>query len=335
MMKKQHYMTYEERIKLETLLDEKCSVSHIAEKLGFTRQSIYNEMARGTYLHDYGWYEKERYSADRAQAVHDENQKNKGKQIKLGNHHDYAQFLEDKIIKEKRSPAAALAEAKKEGFGITICVSTLYSYIDKNVFLKLSNKHLWNKKKPRRTGAPTHRRIAHPKLPSIEERPEEINQRSERGHWEMDLIVGAKGTKAALLTLTERSTRQEMIFHIPDKKADTVKAVFDKLEKKCTDFKERFKSITTDNGSEFLKYSQLNCSIKGGKRFEIYYCHSYSAWEKGSNENQNRMIRRFFPKGTDFTKVSHRQVKKVERWMNNYPRKILGWLTPEEAAQKA
>ena len=97
-------------------------------------------------------------------------------------------------------------------------------------------------------------------------------------------------------------------------------------------FRERFRSITTDNGSEFLEYDKLRQSIRDGPRFDIYYCHSYSAWEKGTNENHNRMIRRWFPKGTDFGRVTKRQIAAIQDWMNGYPRRILGWKTPLEAA---
>ena len=144
--------------------------------------------------------------------------------------------------------------------------------------------------------------------------------------------MGKAGTKAATLTITDRKGRTEMAYIIPDKKAASVRAVFDRLERKLGKrrFREQFKSITTDNGSEFLEYEQLTQSIYGGKRFEVYYCHSYSAWEKGTNENHNRFLRRFFPKGTDFTKVSQRQLQEAVDWMNNYPRKILDWKTPNE-----
>ena len=134
------------------------------------------------------------------------------------------------------------------------------------------------------------------------------------------------------MTLTERRSRQEMIFKLPDKKAATVRSVFDKLERNLPNFREQFRSITTDNGPEFLEYDKLVESIHGGKRFNVYYCHSYSAWEKGTNENHNRMIRRWFPKGTDFKRVPKRQIAELETWMNHYPRKILGWTTPLEAA---
>ena len=324
-------MTYYERVKLETLCDEKRGVSYIARTLGFCRQTIYNELKVGSYMHDYGWFERKRYSADRAQAIHMAAQANKGKELKIGHDHDYAKFLERKIVEDKYSPAAALAEARREGFTLTICTATLYSYIEKGVFLHLTNADLLVKSKKKHHKDPV-RRIAHPKLPSITDRPETINQRQELGHWEMDLVVGKAGTKPVLLTLTERMSRREMIYLLPDKKAATIRGVFDELEKTMPDFKTVFKSITTDNGSEFLQFDLLQKSIKGGKRFDVYYCHSFSAWEKGSNENHNRMIRRFFPKGTDFNKVSIYDVQQVEDWMNHYPRKILGWKRPCDIA---
>lgn len=330
MKKNQHYMTYIERIKLETLLSEKTPITKIAKTLGFSRQAIYNEIKIGTYTHDCGWYDEERYSADRAEAIHRKNQANKGAQLKIGNNHKFAKFLENKILKDKFSPAAALAKAKEQNFEISVCTSTLYSYIAKGVFLHLTKQDLWEKGK-RKQKKNAVKRIAHPKLPSIEERPENINNREEYGHWEMDLIVGKKGTSPVLLTLTERKSREELIFKLQDKKASSVRKVFDTLEKK-TGFKERFKSITTDNGSEFLEFEKLQESIHGGKRFDVYYCHSYASWEKGTNENHNKMIRRFFPKGTDFNKVTKKEIARVEAWMNNYPRKILGWKTPLEVA---
>lgn len=123
-----------------------------------------------------------------------------------------------------------------------------------------------------------------------------------------------------------------MIFKLPDKTASSVQTVFDRLEKTLPDFKEQFKSITTDNGSEFLRYQELCSSIRGGSRFEIYYCHSYSAWEKGTNENHNRMIRRWYPKGTDFTRITKKEIAELQNWMNHYPRRVLEWKCPAELA---
>ena len=241
-------------------------------------------------------------------------------------------FLEYMILKGRYSPAAALAEARVVGYTTTICVTTLYSYISKRRFPKLRDMDLPEKVRRRQRKKREEPRIAHKDYPSIEARPVHIGQRSERGHWEMDLVVGCRGSKAVLLTLTERRSREEIIMKLPDRRAETIRKAIDRLERRTPQFRQKFRSITTDNGSEFLQYEQLIRSIRGGTRFQVYYCHSYAAWEKGSNENHNRMIRRFFPKGTNFDKVKHSEVKAVQDWMNNYPRKILGWKRPSEIA---
>lgn len=346
MARKQHYMTWDERLKLEALRKAGVPVAQIAKQLGVCRQTIYNELNRGEcdvirtrsgFQHDV-----KEYSAEKGQIIHEENQSMKGRPMKIGSDYDYANFLErlmlgvqpnGKVDKRKRySPAAALEMARREGYQTSVCVTTLYSYIEKGVFLNLTNKDLWEKGKKKKRKKKKVRRLSHPLLPSITERPEDIGLRTETGHKEMDLVVGKEGTKAATLTLTDRKGRTELAFKIPDKRAASVRAVFDRLERKLGKrrFRETFKSITTDNGSEFLEYEELTKSIYGGKRFEVYYCHSYSAWEKGTNENHNRFLRRFFPKGTDFTKVSQREITEAQEFMNHYPRKILGWKMPVE-----
>lgn len=341
----QHYMTEDERYIMEGMLLAGAGVTEIARKLGFCRQTIYNEMKRGLYVHTCDLRDQLRYSADKAQQVHDYNQTAKGRPLKIGNDHAFADFLEKKMLgvqpngkrdrRKRFSPSAALAAARAEGFTTSVCPSTLYSYIDKRVFLHITNKDLIEKGRTRQKAARPERRTVHPALPSILDRPEAANQRSERGHKEIDLVVGRANTKAATLTITDRKGREEMAFLLPDKRAASVRAVFDRLERKMgkRKFRETFRSITTDNGPEFLEYDLLTQSVYGGKRFEVYYCHSYSAWEKGTNENHNRMLRRFFPKGTDFTRVSQRQIQEAVDWMNHYPRKVLGWLTPAEAGR--
>lgn len=340
----QHYMTRDERFTLEGMYMAGIGVTEIARKLGFCRQTIYNEIKRGLYTHRCDYWDELRYSADKAQQVHAYNQTAKGRPLKIGNDRAFADFLEKKMLgvqpdgkrdrRKRFSPSAALAAAKAEGFETSVCPSTLYSYIDKGIFLHLTNKDLIEKGKVKKQGYRPVRRTVHPALPSIMDRPEAANRRAERGHKEIDLIVGRANTKAATLTITDRKGREEMAFVLPDKRAASVRAVFDKLERKMgkQKFRDAFRSITTDNGPEFLEYDLLTQSIYGGKRFEVYYCHSYSAWEKGTNENHNRLLRRFFPKGTDFTKISQRQIQEAVDWMNNYPRKILGWKTPAETS---
>ena len=328
-----HYMTYEERIRLETLLNEKKPVAYIARVLGCSRQTIYNEIKRGSYMHTCDFWEEKRYSAQKGQQVTQHNQTAKGRSLKLGKDYAYAEFLERKILQDRYSPAAALAAARRAGYRTEISVNTLYSYIDKRVFFTLSNNHLWDKWKKRPRAKQPERRITHPALPSIEIRPEWINKRLEYGHWEMDLIISARGGRSVLLTLTERLSREEIILKLPNRKAETIRKAIDRLERNTPNFRQKFKSITTDNGSEFLQYDLLRKSCRRkGNRFEIYYCHSYSAWEKGTVENHNRMIRRFFPKGTNFDEISLQEIRRVQNWMNQYPRKSLGWYAPEDVA---
>lgn len=331
MTKKQHYMTEIERYQLEAYLRAKKPVSWIAREMGFCRQTIYNEKKRGTYQHTIDYRDELRYSAAKGQNIHERAQQNKGRAEKIGNDLAFANFLEEKMMLDRYSPAAALAEAKKAGFKTTISVSTLYSYIYKGMFLKMSAAELWEKP-TRKTRTKKTPRIAHKSLPSIESRPQHINERSEPGHWEQDLIVGPEGSKEVLLTLTERRSREELIFKLPDRRAATVRQVWDRLERETPDFKKRFRSISTDNGPEFLEYDKLIQSIKEGQRFDVYYCHSYASWEKGTNENHNRMIRRWIPKGTDLAEISEARIAEIQDWMNNYPRKILEWKTPKEAA---
>lgn len=332
MTKKQHYMTYAERIRLEEKLRYKVPVAQIARELGFSRQTIYNEIKRGQYIHTCQWWDELRYSADIGHQKLEQNKRKLGRPLKIGHDLSFANFLERKILHDHFSPAAALAEARKHDFQTSICVGTVYNYITQGVFYELTNANLLEKptRKPRKKSKEP--KVAHPTLPSIEVRPERINRRSERGHWEMDLVVGPQNSRPVLLTLTERVTREEIIIKLPDKRAVTIRKAIDQLERAMPDFYQRFKSVTTDNGPEFLEYDLLRKSVLGGTRFEIYYCHSYAAWEKGTNENHNRMIRRFFPKGTDFSKVTKKRIAAVQHWMNGYPRKILGWKCPAELA---
>lgn len=324
------YLGYSDRIKIECWLRDSISVAEIARRIGCTRQTIYNEIKIGSYWHNCGFYDQRRYSADRSQHIHQIKQSAKGRPEKIGCHYAYAAYLEHLIKERGFSPAAALSMARRQSFSISICTSTLYRYIYSGLFSRISRrdllyKHKCNSKRPVS-------RIVHPKYPSIEDLPPNILQRSDFGTWEMDLVVGKSQTRPVLLTLTERKARYELIFRLPDRRAASVCHLFDQLEKQHSNFKSIFKTLITDNGKEFLRYDDLRRSIYGGSRFDIYYCHSFAAWEKGTNENHNRMIRRFFPKGTSFEQISQAKITAVQRWMNNYPRKLLNWRTPAEVA---
>ncbi len=155
----------------------------------------------------------------------------------------------------------------------------------------------------------------------------------------MDCVLSGRGkSKAALLTLSERMSRKEYIFKMPFKSQTCVSKVINSLERKLglKKFIKTFKSITVDNGNEFLHFPILEASIlqKNKQRTKIYYAHPYSSWERGTNENLNKMIRRFIPKGSDISALPNSMIKRIEQWLNNYPRKILGYKTPNEIQQE-
>ena len=159
-----------------------------------------------------------------------------------------------------------------------------------------------------------------------------IENREEFGHWEMDMVVGKKNvSKNVLLVLSERKTREELIFKLPTKEAKGVVEVLDLLESQYGDkFSKIFKTITVDNGTEFSLCEDMEKSLYGGQRTKMYYCHAYSSWERGTNENQNKLVRRKVPKGSDFDHYTEEQVKEIETWMNHYPRKIFNWRTSHD-----
>jgi transposase, IS30 family len=325
-----------ERYQIEILLQSGLSPIEIGGRIGRDRRTIEREITRGsvvqrdTYLRD-----RLRYCADAGQRIHSERAANKGRPLKIGYDHRLAEYIEKKIGQEKYSPDAVIGEIRAKGlrFEVGICTKTLYSYIDKEIFLNISNKDLQVKKSGKKRGYQEVRKVALNNLRgrSIDERPESVETREGTGHWEMDCVVG-KG-KACLLVMTERKSRKELIFKLGAKNQEYVKEVIDRLERKYKGrFGEVFKSITMDNGGEFLNSEALETSsIKPGEnRTTCYYAHPYSAWERGSNEVSNKLIRRFVPKGTNIGSLTKTDIRRVEHWMNNYPRRLFGYKSANE-----
>lgn len=328
------HLSQNDRIKMETMLNSGHKVVEVAEYLHVHRSTIYREIKRGEYTHRNSDYTEEtRYSSDLGQKNHDWNAQGKGRNIKIGNDRPLAEYIEGKIIEDKYSPEAALAAAAESGieFTTSISVRTLYRYIDKGIFLKLTNKDLPVKGKRKKHNKRVRVQKRASAGESIENRPDEVKDREIFGHWEMDTVKGKQGvTKSCMLVLTERKTRDEIIVKLPDQKAASVVEAIDRLERKWGDmFTKVFRSITVDNGVEFSDYEGLERSVlhEGEKRTFAFYCHHYSSWERGSNENNNRLIRRHIPKGEDFDEKQDRDIEYIENWINNYPRGIFGFKT--------
>lgn len=327
-------LTKADRIRIEALLKAGHGKQEIADILHVHRSTIYRELKRGVFTaRNSDLTEEERYSPDIADDKYRENLKSKGGCLKIGNDIKLANYIEEKILNDDYSPAAVLGEIKAKGmegeFSCTICVTTLYSYIDKGIFLKLTNKNLPVKKNKKRKYNKVEKQARASAGESIEKRPEEIATREEFGHWEMDTVKGKRGkSKNSLLVLTERKTRNEIIFKLPDCTAASVVSALDRLEAKWGRmFTQVFKTITMDNGSEFADCDGIERSAlaAGEKRTKTYYCHPYSSYERGTNEVTNKLIRRHVPKGTNFDDKTDEEVQYIENWMNNYPRRIHGY----------
>ena len=332
--RKGKHLNWEERIQIETLQREGYSGKEISERMGRSARTINRELTRGWVTHRTGQYSAEdRYSADRGQTVYERRMVGRTEARPVDER--LAEYLWVRIVKHRESPEPVAARMRKERLEYAVCAKTIYNLIDRGLVAGVSNESLWEKRKRRKTRKTLCRRRKQAVAPgrSIENRPEEVERRQEAGHWEIDLVVGGKGKgPAALLTFTERKTRKQIIRKIKNKTQRAVIRAINGLERQMGPeaFRTVFKSITADNGSEFLDHEALERSVSSGSRTHVYYAHPYSSWERGSNENANRIIRRFIPKGSDISTFTRKQIQAVEDWINNYPRKILDFETAEE-----
>ncbi len=272
------------------------------------------------------------YSAAVSQERYDYNMTGKGPNMILDGSIKICKHIEFLITKEKYSPEVVSLKLKEEGL-CNVSGKTIRNTIAKEGFFKKLKPGKIIYRKQYKSANP--RKAICDKVPaekSIEHRPQEANDRSVYGHWEGDLVIGTRKRGKALFTLTERKTRDEIIILINDKKCSSVAAALDKLEKKYKDdFSNIFKTITFDNGAEFRNYALLEKSVYSvNKRTELYYAHPYCSGERGTNENANRLIRRWIPKGKSMNHLTHKFVQEIQDWINDYPREMFGYLSSNQ-----
>lgn len=335
-------LTYTQRLILESCLNAKVCKKDIAEKLGVSLATVYNEIKRGQFekkvlsYTDY-WGDKHyktvvAYSPEIAQENYELGKTAKGAPLKVGNDFDFVRYVEKRVLEDKLSPCAVVGEIKRNKmFRTVISKTTMYRYIELGIFLNIKMRDLPFGRRKKHYRKVTAKRA--PKGVSIENRPVEIAERKTFGNWEMDCVVGKKETKETLLVLTERLTRYEIIIKMCNRKTETVVKCLDRLERRYGKrFKTVFKTITVDNGVEFSDFVGIERSTYSDKqkRTNVYYCHPYTSCERGSNERLNREIRRLLPKGSDFSLFSDDDIKVVENWVNDYPREIFGYATSSE-----
>lgn len=318
-------LNYEERILISIRLKEQRDYQSIADELKRSKGTISREINRGC-INESGLIV---YSAAAAHQRASEQAQLSHRKPLLLEQDGMLKFVIQKL-KKRWSPKKISTWLKRKK-GMSVSHETIYQYIYvqakgelKKELISLLRQH---KPKRQKRGQVTEKRGIIPEMISIEQRPEEVADRSVPGHWEGDLIVG-KDHQSALGTLVERSTRYLLLVHLESKDAESVRLAFaKKLRSMPRDLK---RSLTYDRGKEMAQHKQFSISTK----MQVYFCHPHSPWQRGTNENTNGLVRDFFPKGTDFNKVSKQEVSKIQRWINERPRETLNDKTPIEAIKE-
>lgn len=329
---KGQHLTLSERIEIQSLKRLSNSNRFIAKVLGRSHSTINDEIKRGTavqkkLVNGQAIY-SENYYAETGQLVYEKHREACQPRYKLLKVEEFIKYAKRKIQEEKWSPDIVVGRVITEKLFTPyerVCAKTLYRYIEEGL-MSLNNMDLWLKLQ-RNTKPKRDRERKRILGQSIDERPQEINDRLTFGHWEIDTVVGKKTKdEPVLLTVTERLTRYQIIIKITGKNEAAVKETMEHLSKDNPTFPKLFKSITADNGSEFASLSEALQGLS-----DIYFAHPYSSWERGTNEKHNGILRRFIPKGKSLKDYSNDQIKQITHWMNHLPRKILNYRTPTEA----
>lgn len=324
-----HRLSADEREEISRLLVQGCSLRDISRSLGRHVSTISNEVNAGgcnRYL----------YRATRAQRRAKRNaRKRKLWKRKVLLVPQLRRYIHTKL-RLRWSPeeiARKMIEAYPDDMTMRVSPETIYAYLYvlpkgvlKKELLTCLRRERKRRHKRKRAGEPMiERKIAD--MLSIEERPAEVADRIVPGHWEGDLLIG-KNRQSALGSLVERTTRTTILVPLQNRTAETVRKAFAKEAKKLP--AQMRLSMTYDQGREMAEHKLFTKATQ----MQVYFAHPASPWERGTNENTNGLVRQFFPKGTDFSKISRREVKHVQHLLNGRPRKVLNWATPYEVFNK-
>ena len=307
------HLNYEQRYTIECMLKSGHKKKDIIKALGIAESTLYRELSRNKR-------KRGSYNAKYAQMLSDE-------RLKEGHYkHKFTGYMK-KLVNEKIkmdwSPDQITNWCKRKGIDM-VSHERIYQYIweDKRTGGSLY-KHLrtGQRKYKKRYGSKLTRGQIPDKV-SIDERPEIVNKKTRIGDFECDLIVG-KNHKGALLTIVDRKSCFLIVENTHGKKSDVVAK---KLINALAPYKKWVKTITNDNGKEFAEHKKiaekLDCNI--------YFAHPYSSWERGLNENTNKLLRQYFPKNKTLENIDQNYLNYVVDLLNNRPRKNLGYKTPKE-----
>jgi transposase, IS30 family len=316
-------LSYKERIIIETLLKESKSKNYIAIKLKRNRATITREVnlwvikPTDIYKADIAHW----YALEANKYKHSSDKINDNPRLKI---HIYRNLI---IGTSPELIAGRLKILYPNDPIMLISHESIYKHIYRHRQSTLGRKLIkllpYHHHKRRTNRKYSNKRQRIKDQTSIEQRPGHIELRLEVGHWEGDLMIGI-GQKSAIGTIVERKTRFTFIVKLENRKSQTVTYQFAKILNSLPQFIR--KTMTYDNGMEMANHKWLTENTG----MDIFFAHPYSSWERGTNENTNGLIRRFLPKGTDFNNVTEQQLKAIENNLNNRPKEVLGYRTPNE-----
>ena len=307
------HLSDEERYRIAALRTAGESIRKIAKELGRSASTISRELKRNAYTTD------GRYRAFHACSYY----RGRRKRSRRGTRYTPEQWkmIRDLLCRDY-SPEQVSGWLKKEGI-MTISHETIYRYILEdqkrggNLYKHLRHSR---KKRRKRYGKYDSRGVLAGKR-KIEERPKEADERSEIGHWEIDTVHGSG--KESIATIVDRKTGYVMIGQLENK---TVRVTNKRIKEFIKKHPNSFKTITSDNGSEFHGYKKLEEKLD----VKFYFAKPYHSWERGSNENTNGLIRQYLPKGTSMKDLTQAKCNAIANKLNNRPRKRHGYRTPNE-----
>ena len=322
-----NHLNLSERKLIQKLHLDSLSVSKIARLLGRRRSTISRQLSNKKNLDFLKVKNKvvRSYSAAKAHDNYSKNKSNCGAKYKLFQNSNLIKYIEDCVVNKKWSPEIAIGRAKLIGwnFKIHISAKSVYNYIDRNQIniTHFDLRFRLRRRKPKKQYIKQNKK----KLgKSIELRPKFINDRSEFGHWEGDTVVDKNCN--SILVLQERTSRKGILIKLKKHTSEEVNRQLKILKNKFgKQFKNIFKTITFDNGSEFYKTIDFE-----NENLQIYFTHPYCSYEKGGVENLNGIIRRYLPKGKNLKEITRQKLKSINERIDNTPRKILNYRTPKE-----
>ncbi|MDY0042835.1 MAG: IS30 family transposase [Desulforhabdus sp.] len=304
-------LTEEERYQIYEGVTERRSHRDIAGLINKHHSTVSREIKRNTGLRGY----RPRQAHQKAQQRHQDRPRHRKLTPEV-------QLLIAGSIQHEWSPDQIQGRLKSQGIPM-VCATTIYHFIqqDKAAGGELY-KHLRHKKPyKRRTGSRDARGQIIGRI-SIDERPSIVEEKVRLGDWEADTVIG-KGHKGVLVTLAERVSKKTLIAHVSSKHAEVVK---DAIVKLLEPEKEYLHTITFDNGKEFAYHAQIKVALS----VDNYFAHPYHSWERGLNENHNGLIRQYLPKTMPLDQVTSQEVAHIQDRLNNRPRKMLAYKTPNE-----